>query len=225
MERQIEKEKQLPAPWYTSWKKISALIVFIAFMVLPFIWSAPLDHLSLLVDDDTWTSLFVFGLLLVVSTVVAPITVTPIIPVAGLLFGPFVAGVVCVVSWVIGASIAFVIARKLGRPLLVRFISEESLAWYERIMPVKREFISIVILRMMVPVDVLSYALGVLSKISLTRYITATAIGVTPFAFVYTYAGLYAGTRDFSSLILLLTFGVVLFGVTVYTYRRLHTNH
>jgi len=42
---------------------------------------------------------------------------------------------------------------------------------------------------MSIPVDILSYALGLFSKITLKRYFLATLIGVTPFAFVLAYVG------------------------------------
>jgi len=42
---------------------------------------------------------------------------------------------------------------------------------------------------MVVPVDVLSYALGLFSNISKTRYFLATLIGVTPFAFLFAFVG------------------------------------
>ena len=51
------------------------------------------------------------------------------------------------------------------------------------------EFMSVVLLRMVLPVDVLSYALGFFSDISLWRYTTATIIGIAPFAFIFAYAG------------------------------------
>jgi len=38
------------------------------------------------------------------------------------------------------------------------------------------------LLRMVLPVDILSYALGLFSNISFIRYMLATIIGVTPFS-------------------------------------------
>jgi uncharacterized membrane protein YdjX (TVP38/TMEM64 family) len=42
---------------------------------------------------------------------------------------------------------------------------------------------------MTVPVDVLSYALGLFTEMSLESYVTATIIGITPFALFIAYSG------------------------------------
>lgn len=41
---------------------------------------------------------------------------------------------------------------------------------------------------MAVPVDILSYAIGLFASVSLRSYILATFMGITPFAFVFPYA-------------------------------------
>ena len=42
-------------------------------------------------------------------------------------------------------------------------------------------------MRMVIPVDVLSYAIGLFSTMSLKSYTLATVIGITPFAFIFAY--------------------------------------
>ena len=55
--------------------------------------------------------------------------------------------------------------------------------------PENNLFLTIIFFRMVVPVDGLSYFLGLFSKISFKSYTLATIIGITPFAFVFAYAG------------------------------------
>ena len=43
---------------------------------------------------------------------------------------------------------------------------------------------------MVLPVDILSYALGLFTTIKTWKYILATFIGVIPFAFIFSYAGM-----------------------------------
>jgi uncharacterized membrane protein YdjX (TVP38/TMEM64 family) len=50
-------------------------------------------------------------------------------------------------------------------------------------------FWSIVLLRLVMPMDVMSYVLGLLTDISWSRYMLATAMGLTPSAFVLAYLG------------------------------------
>jgi uncharacterized membrane protein YdjX (TVP38/TMEM64 family) len=48
---------------------------------------------------------------------------------------------------------------------------------------------SIIFLRMIGPIDILSYALGLFSKIKTRDYMVATVIGLTPMAFALAYVG------------------------------------
>jgi len=77
----------------------------------------------------------------------------------------------------------------LKKSFPVHFVSLERIATYEKKIPQNIEFIAIVFLRMVLPVDVLSYALGFFSTISFARYMAATVIGITPFAVIFAYGG------------------------------------
>ena len=50
-------------------------------------------------------------------------------------------------------------------------------------------FWSIVVLRLVMPMDLLSYLLGLFTHISWGKYVAATALGVTPPAFLLAYLG------------------------------------
>jgi len=59
----------------------------------------------------------------------------------------------------------------------------------EKKIPKENLFLGIIFLRMVIPVDILSYALGLFSKIKTRDYLLATIIGVSPFAFIFAYLG------------------------------------
>jgi len=128
-------------------------------------------------------------LLLIVATVCAPISALPVVPLASGILGPFLTGVLSSLGWTIGSVIAFLLARYAGRPFLASLLSSETLAWYEALIPKERTFITILLLRMLVPVDMLSYALGLMGSVSLFKYTVATAIGVSWFSFIFAYLG------------------------------------
>ena len=50
-------------------------------------------------------------------------------------------------------------------------------------------FWSIVLVRLVLPMDVISYVLGLFTDIGWSKYAAATAIGLTPSAFVLAYVG------------------------------------
>src|SRR3990167_8295130 len=72
-------------------KTTSLIILFFLFvvMVASFFWQTPFDYLEQLIKDNSILSVFSFIFLMIISEVVAPVTVLPLVPVAALFFGPF----------------------------------------------------------------------------------------------------------------------------------------
>lgn len=136
------------------------------------------------------TGMVSYVLLTIVAVVVAPVSSAPLIPVATSLWGVLWAAILSIVGWTIGAMVAFALARRYGLRLMGRIAFAEKLESMRRRLPARNIFWTVVILRMTVPVDVLSYALGLFSPIGWREYFLATLIGVTPFSFVFAYAGI-----------------------------------
>ncbi|MES2436996.1 MAG: VTT domain-containing protein [Patescibacteria group bacterium] len=91
---------------------------------------------------------------------------------------------------VLGAMIAFWIARYLRKPLLKRFVSLEKLEIWEKKLSGEQEFWVLVGLRLFFnPLfDYVSYAAG-LTKISTGKYLLTTVLGTFPTMFVIYYFG------------------------------------
>lgn len=121
------------------------------------------------------------------ATVIAPVSATPLIPIASQLWGPVLSALYSIIGWMVGAMIAFWIARTYGYERVRRLTKIEKLQRYISLIPEKNLFWTVVFMRIVLPVDVLSYALGLFSTMSLWSYALATLIGITPFAFVFAY--------------------------------------
>ena len=91
-------------------------------------------------------------------------------------------------GWTTGSLVAFLIARRWGYPLVRKLTSIERVKRMKRYIP-EDLFWSVVFLRLMMPMDVLSYALGLFTDMKWHRYAVATALGVAPAAFVLAYLG------------------------------------
>jgi uncharacterized membrane protein YdjX (TVP38/TMEM64 family) len=152
-------------------------------------------------------SMLVYVLIVILAIVVAPVSAMPLVPVASNVWGWVVAALLSIVAWTIGALLAFIIARRFGVPLVRKFISLEKIARFEAFIPQQNIFWMIVFLRMVLPVDVLSYALGLFSTISVRKYFFATIIGVAPFALVFAYVG----KMPFTYQIIALGIAIILF--------------
>lgn len=122
------------------------------------------------------------------SVVVLPLSSLPLVPLAARLWGVWVAGALSAAGWWLGALLAFWIAR-LARPSLERFVSLSALDRLERSISPDVGFAAIVVLRIILPVDVTSFALGLLRELRFTIYATASLVGIVPFAFAWSYAG------------------------------------
>jgi len=169
-----------------SWFVILVVISF--FILASYIVQSNLEYFQKLIGNDLG-GMGIYVLILVVSVVVAPVSAIPLLPVASNLWGWVVAGILSIIGWWIGAMIAFGLARVYGVPLVKKIVPLEKIARVERLIPEQNIFFGVVFLRMAVPVDILSYVLGLFSYINFKKYALATLIGISPFAFVFAYIG------------------------------------
>lgn len=142
---------------------------------------------------DALTAYQFFGIVLYVfagfvATIIAPISSVFLIPLAVTLWGPLATALLSIFAWGLGSVVAYYLARTFGRPLVEHFADLSNVDKVGRVLPQKKIFIWIVLARMAMPVDILSYALGLFLKVPYRTYTLATIIGIAPFAFVFSYA-------------------------------------
>jgi uncharacterized membrane protein YdjX (TVP38/TMEM64 family) len=147
------------------------------------------NELTELATNDSVLGMLIYTVVSGVAVVVAPVSTLPLIPLAVGIWGWFITGVLSIIGWTIGSQIAFYLARGYGKNLVKKFASLERFTDFEKRFSTKNLFWTIVLLRMTVPVDVLSYALGLFSHMTSRSYFLATIIGITPFAFIFSYLG------------------------------------
>jgi uncharacterized membrane protein YdjX (TVP38/TMEM64 family) len=135
------------------------------------------------------------GLLAPVAFVAVSALLTPLMfpgPIlagaSGLLFGTALGFLLSLLSAVLGASLAFIIARAVGGDALERIAGRRVLAAYELVS--RRGFVSVLYARIApgVPYSLVNYAAG-LTRIPLAVFAAATALGAAPRAFAYTALG------------------------------------
>ena len=129
-----------------------------------------------------------YMLIVILSEVIAPINALPLLPLAVALWGPFVGAILSIFAWLIGSIIVYWILQKYGRSFVSKFINLKKFDDKHINIPKKNKFWILVGLRMIMPVDILSYLLGLFVPMSYQLYITTTAIGIIPGAFLYAYA-------------------------------------
>lgn len=143
----------------------------------------------------------IYFIVVTASVVLLPLSSLPLLPFATQMFGVVMTALLSAAGWWIGCLIAFQIAR-LGRRYLERITSMEALDRIEAKIPDDVGFGGIVVLRMILPVDAVSFALGLLKQLRFRTYAVASLIGILPFAFVISYAGGQLGTGKLLSFAL-----------------------
>ena len=130
----------------------------------------------------------------------------------GLAFGVFWGGMLSLTSAALAAAISFGIAHALGRAPVEAMVGKRSLGsadkWF-----VRYGAYAVLIARLIpiVSFDAISYAAG-LTRMSFSKFLLATVVGMTPATFVYSYLGEQAPQyMD----VLLIAFGLVIAGGVV----------
>ena len=146
------------------------------------------DGITRFINHHPFWGVFLYLILNVLDAVIAPGATLPLIPVAARAWGRVPTALVTTAGWTLGSLIAFLIARRWGYPIVKKLTSRERIRQVGKYIP-DDLFWSIVLLRLVMPMDVMSYVLGLLTDISWSRYMLATAMGLTPSAFVLAYLG------------------------------------
>lgn len=167
---------------------IGFLLFILIFISLSLVFQKNEEFIVKIIEPNV-LGMFIYILIGIFTTVFAPLSSLPFLPLAVVLWGWFPAGIMTTISWSIGSLIAFFLARKFGRKIVLKFIDEQGIKKYEDLIPEKNLFLSIILLRMILPADLLSYVLGLLTRISYKLYISATIIGILPFALLLAYLG------------------------------------
>lgn len=131
----------------------------------------------------------VSALLMVLQSVIAPLPAFLITFANGLLFGVWWGAALSWSSAMLGAALCFFIARALGRPVVVKLLSESAMHTSDRFF--QRYGQHTVLIARLVPVisfDVISYGSG-LTSMRFVWFAVATGIGQLPATLLYSYLG------------------------------------
>ena len=130
-------------------------------------------------------ALYVVGAL--IAEIIPSIVFLPLVPVAVTLWGSFLAAILSIIAWTLGSAIIFLLVRRYGHPLVARLLGEGKLKAVVKMLPTHHIFLGVVLMRVALPVDLVSYALGLFNIMSFKAYLAATFIGIVPFAFAFSY--------------------------------------
>ncbi|MBU0466237.1 MAG: VTT domain-containing protein [Nanoarchaeota archaeon] len=128
-------------------------------------------------------------LLVILEVVAAPIPHLILYVVSGILFGTFLGGFLVLAGNLIGAALAFIIARTIAREYISKKIEGKNKRRFDKLSEKYGAF-AIFFLRInpITSSDIFSYLAG-LSKMKLSHFLIGTALGLAPLVFIQTYLG------------------------------------
>lgn len=182
---------------------IEIILIIFLFVFASYIVQNNLDFFKNFIGNNYFSIVF-YILILILSSVVAPIDVIFLMPIATALWGWFFAGLISLVGWTLGSALVFFLSRKYGALLIKKFISLDKIYEYEKFLPEKNMFAGVILLRIAIPIDLVSYAIGLFTKMKFIPYIFATIIGFTPLVFFLAYIGSFPIYMQMICFILLL---------------------
>lgn len=171
------------------------------FILITFIVQNNVELIQGLIQND-FLGILVYISVLIVSAVVAPIDVLFLMPIATALWGWIPAALISLFGWTLGSAVVFALSRKYGVNLIKRLVPLKKIYEYEKLMPKRNVFFSIVFLRIAVPVDIVSYAIGLFTRVNFSTFFFATLLGFTPLAFALAYLGSLPANFQLISFIL-----------------------
>lgn len=163
-----------------SWKTDVLWLIVIILIILVFIFFDSIIPDPEVVQSWTdqfgaWGPLVIIGII-IAETIIAPVPGTFVPIIIGALYGVWPGVLIAWIGNVIGSIIAFWIARKLGRPVVKKIISEEKIRKYDHYLHRRRIMIWVAYFIPLLPLDVLSFVIG-LSQIRFRFFLGVIAVG------------------------------------------------
>ncbi len=175
---------------FISWKALLAggasfLVVITAMTVL--IETVGLERLQAFIDEAGALAPLIYVFIKAVTYIFSPLSSGPIQLSAGILFGLWGGVFYTLLGEVIGGTVNFLIARKLGRPVVRRFVGEEGMRQVDQLYHRVGGWRALAYSRLFLFAlyDFMSYAAG-LTPLRLRTYVLVSALcGFVPtFVFV-----------------------------------------
>lgn len=201
--------------------KIDLLIIFVFIVIVAVFslwspqWPSRLE-LNQLVEKYRVFGPLAIIVAVIVEVIIAPLPGNLVSITAGAIYGVFRGALYTWIGNVIGSSLAFWIARKLGRPIVKKIISEEKIRRFDHFLHRNKFLIWIVYILPIFPVDIISYMIG-FSVMKFRRFLMIIAISFIPYLLILNFFGqqLFFSTGAsrliYASIIML----IVLIGVSV----------
>lgn len=187
-------------------KKIASIVFWVLVTALPIIGLtlAIFDPKTFTDSQEFWrgkiTTVGIYGPLLFILIQALQVVLTPIShytigAIGGFLYGPWLGGLLNWIGRIIGHLAAFFLARTIGRPIVSRFVTKETIEKYDAYISDKSLVLFLFYFLPLFPDDEMSYLAG-LSKMKFRMFLLANIFGHVGGSLGLAYIGSGIDTRD-----------------------------
>lgn len=167
---------------------IVIFVVAVLFILSSYISIRYKDYFEEVVAHKSIEALILYMAITALAIILAPaVSTLPLLPIASGIWGQFLAAIATIFAWFLGAWGAFALSRIFGHGIICHFFKINNEEKWRTRLPRENLFWLVVLARIFLPVDVLSYIIGLFTDMRLSSYLLATLIGITPFAFIFAY--------------------------------------
>lgn len=164
-------------------------------------WLAALPDL---LRQYSWRSALVLMGLQILQVIICVVPGQPIQIAASYLFGVFRGYLISITGAVIGATIAFYLAKLLGKDALELFFDKDKIEDYQRKLNSGRGLLAVLIIYLIpgLPKDLVGYVAGI-SDMNIRSFLIVSTIGRTPPMLGSLLFGHFASSRNYTAIAVL----------------------
>jgi uncharacterized membrane protein YdjX (TVP38/TMEM64 family) len=142
---------------------------------------------SIVSTGGIWS--MIFYVLILIGIVLTPLASTlPLVPVAVAIWGNVLAAILTLIAWAISSHLCIRISRKFGRKVLIKILPINVIRKFADMVPESNLIGGVTALAMLgAPIDVVSYAVGLFTRLNPWVHSIAYTLGAIPFIFFLTY--------------------------------------
>lgn len=168
-----------------------------------------------------WGRLVFIGLL-ILQVIIAFVPGGPFELAAGYAYGALEGTILCMIAFILGSAVIFLLVRKFGTRVVELFVSQKEIKQLE-FLKNPRKTRTLAFILMVIPgspKDALNYIAG-LTNLKLQEWLLIVAVGRVPALVSTVISGAAAGERKFALSVLVMALTAVVSGLGVLYYRHI----
>ncbi len=167
---------------------IGGLAVALLFLLASYGSGRFSDILQKNIGEGEFVGMVFYVVSIAVVALVPLATTLPLVPIAVTVWGNIIAALLTMIAWIISASVAFYVSRRFGRRIVARYVPMEHIQNFHTMVPRGNLLTAVFLFGLFgAPIDLLSYVIGMFTKLEYKYFILMFVLGLIPFIIFLTY--------------------------------------